>query len=383
MSVKAELPPLSLYIHIPWCERKCPYCDFNSHENFQPEQEALYAKRLIEDLKHDLETFEINRPLHSIFIGGGTPSIFSVDTIDFLLNEISKLISFETGIEITMEANPASSQDDYFSSLSNTPVNRVSLGVQSFQEDKLKVLGRLHDKKQALNSLEQIKKYFNNFNLDLMFGLPNQDIESGLSDLQEAMIFEPVHLSWYQLTIEPNTVFYKQPPKLPQQDLIFDLQTEGIAYLNSHGLSNYEISAYGKSDFESRHNLNYWEFGDYLGIGAGAHGKISEKKNNENGLNILRYHKTRLPRDYLSKTLIAQQSIVPESELPLEFLMNFLRLKKPLPLSSFQARTGLDAKILSPFIDTAAKQGLITSAHNQLVKTQLGELHLDSLLSLI
>ena len=376
------LPPLSLYIHIPWCERKCPYCDFNSHENKQEFSEAEYIECLLEDFKQDLALAK-NRKLASIFIGGGTPSLFKCESIDYLLKKIAGEIDFEDDIEITLEANPASSQHDYFLALAQTPVNRVSIGIQSFQDEKLKSLGRLHSSDQARQALSDLQKNFSNFNIDLMFGLPQQNIKDALFDLEAALCFAPKHLSWYQLTIEPNTIFYRNKPILPSDEIIFDMQNFGKQFLASHALEQYEVSAFSRQLWQSKHNLNYWQFGDYLAIGAGAHGKISSI-NNES-ITVTRYQKKRMPKDYMDSrkgSYIAKIFQVKKSELPLEFFMNHLRLNKNTSLSLFSARTGLDYSTIKSFSEKAQALKLLELRNDEFIKTELGARHLDSLLTL-
>lgn len=377
-----NLPPLSLYIHMPWCERKCPYCDFNSHENKNDFNEVQYIQCLIADFKLQLEMAQ-GRSLHSIFIGGGTPSLFKVENINFLLQSIKKEIGFTENIEITLEANPASSQDNYFSSLAQTLVNRVSLGVQSFQKDKLTALGRLHSEQEASLAITALKKNFDNFNIDLMFALPQQTTDDCLFDLQSALDFSPPHLSWYQLTIEPNTIFYRTTPTLPNDDLVFDMQAAGTALLAKNNLQQYEISAFSQANKQSKHNLNYWLFGDYLAIGAGAHGKITQYKDNH--LTITRFQKTRVPKDYMkaqASAFTAKEEVVNKKELALEFFMNTLRLQQKISFQLFYERTGLAFSDIGYFCEKAESLKLITFDNNWLTKTALGDKHVDTLLSL-
>lgn len=380
MSITPELPPLSLYIHIPWCERKCPYCDFNSHENFQQDLEPLYINKLIQDFETELPHVQ-NRVLQSIFIGGGTPSMFSPDSIKTLLLAIRERIQFSPNIEITLEANPASSQSNYFERLSSTLVNRVSLGVQSFNKGKLEFLGRLHSSEQALSSIAYIKRHFSNFNIDLMFGLKSQNQMQALDDLKQALTFSPPHLSWYQLTIEKNTVFYNRPPLLPDEDSCFELHQAGIHLLENSNYDHYEISAFAIEGKQSIHNLNYWNFGDYLGIGAGAHGKITQLID---GLPVVkRTQKSRLPKDYLERNeLTSKHTVLSGNDLALEFLMNALRLKQAVNFELFEKRTGLNPSVLNPFLEDAVKKGLLIVDNHSFFKTVLGENHLDSLLAL-
>lgn len=378
-----KLPPLSLYIHIPWCERKCPYCDFNSHENKNDFNEEHYIECLIEDFTLQLNKVQ-GRELQSIFIGGGTPSLFKTDNINLLLNAIKNKIGFANNIEITLEANPASSQADYFSSLAQTLVNRVSLGVQSFQDKKLSTLGRLHSSDEASLALGALKKSFDNFNIDLMFALPEQSIDDCLFDLQSALHFSPPHLSWYQLTIEPNTVFYRNTPVLPIDDLVFDMQEAGNLLLLNNNLQQYEISAFSQRHRQSKHNVNYWQFGDYLAIGAGAHGKITYLKNEH--LEITRFQKTRVPKDYMNARahhFTAKEEVINKSELALEFFMNTLRLNQSVSFELLYQRTGLTFSDVALFCETAKSKKLITFNEVSLSKTSLGEKHVDTLLGLL
>ncbi len=376
------LPPLSLYIHIPWCERKCPYCDFNSHENKQEFSEEEYIQCLLKDFKQDLPLAQ-NRKLESVFIGGGTPSLFKIESIDYLLKKIATEIEFSPEVEITLEANPASSQNDYFSALSQTPVNRVSLGVQSFQNEKLGRLGRLHSSAQAQQALVDLRKHFTNFNIDLMFGLTQQSVDDALFDLNTALSFFPKHLSWYQLTIEPNTVFYRNKPVLPDEDIIFEIQEAGRSMLEKNVFKHYEVSAFCQTKWQSKHNLNYWQFGDYLAIGAGAHGKITQITNGH--LEIMRFQKKRMPKDYVSaqnSSFTSNKFQVKKADLPLEFFMNYLRLNESAPLSVFYQRTGLAYSSIYEFSEQAQKLNLIKIENNEIIKTKLGAQHLDTLLTL-
>lgn len=351
------LPPLSLYIHIPWCIKKCPYCDFNSHafEKSFPEQDYITA--LLEDLQNDLH-FVQNRKLVSIFIGGGTPSLFSPESLSYLLSSIRLLIPFEENIEITLEANPGTFEQNKFSEFREAEINRLSIGIQSFQSDFLKKLGRVHSDEEALLAPEiALQAGFTNFNLDLMFGLPEQSVELGLKDLDQAIIFEPSHLSWYQLTIEPNTVFYSQPPALPPTITTETMQEKGIALLEAEGFERYEVSAYGKTGKQAQHNLNYWQFGDYLGIGAGAHGKITLPNENK----IIRSRKTKQPQAYLdpNKNYLAETVAIPAQELILEFMMNVLRLSKGVKADTLEARTGIKINNILPILNKLQAEGLL------------------------
>ena len=339
MSALLKLPPLSLYVHIPWCLQKCPYCDFNSHEFDGELPETQYVDALLEDLARDLEYVQ-QRPLHSIFFGGGTPSLFSAEAIERILSACKKQIGFERNIEITLEANPGTFEQDRFANYRAVGINRLSIGIQSFQAAMLSKLGRVHDEREALSAAEiALAAGFENFNLDLMFGLPGQSLELAMTDLKQALALQPTHISWYQLTLEPNTVFYKNPPKLPKPDLIDRIQDAGIALLDEAGYQRYEISAFSRHGKQAKHNLNYWHFGDYLGIGAGAHGKITRTLQSQ----IIRTRKIRQPKAYLAQesVLNADISEIAESDLALEYMMNVLRLVQGSDLEEFESRTGL------------------------------------------
>lgn len=382
MNSTQTLPPLSLYIHIPWCIKKCPYCDFNSHKAPETLNEGQYIDCLLEDLKNDLNLVQ-DRKLKSIFIGGGTPNLFKPESFSKLLVQIEALIDFDENIEISLEANPGALKEDYFLSLSQTGINRISLGVQSFQEDKLLHLGRVHSADNAKQSIEQISKHFSNFNIDLMFGLENQTIDDAIYDINQALNSSPKHLSWYQLTIEPNTIFYRNTPTLPSEDNIFDIQSAGKALLCNSNLHQYEISAFSVEGKNCRHNLNYWTFGDYIGIGAGAHGKNTELKSQT--ISVSRSQKTRTPKDYLNpkKSFLAKQEAISNTELSLEFFMNTLRLNQPIPTNLFEQRTGLSASRLSHFLSTAQEQGFITIENGAITRKEKGELFLDTLLGML
>ena len=301
-------PPLSLYIHIPWCVEKCPYCDFNSHalKHAIPEQD--YIAQLLLDLDSDIERFALNdRPLHSIFIGGGTPSLFSAPAIDQLLTEVLQRFEHKADIEITLEANPGTVEAEKFIGFFNGGVSRLSIGVQSFASDKLIKLGRIHDSEQAKVAANLASECgVKSFNLDLMHGLPDQTVAHALDDLKTAIRLNPSHISWYQLTIEPNTAFHSRPPKLPQDEVLWNIQDQGIALLNEAGYQQYEISAYSKPEFQCQHNLNYWKFGDYLGIGCGAHGKITDV----NKQTVHRTVKVKHPKGYLDTSRKAPLTFV-------------------------------------------------------------------------
>lgn len=352
-----SLPPLSLYIHIPWCIKKCPYCDFNSHafDNNFPEQE--YINALVDDLQSDLHYIQ-GRSLQSIFIGGGTPSLFSAESFSTLLSSINSFITFADDIEITLEANPGTFEQNKFSEFRAIGLNRLSIGIQSFQADFLKKLGRVHSDKEALLAPEiALQAGFDNFNLDFMFGLPEQTSQQAIADLKQAINYNPSHISWYQLTIEPNTAFYSKPLALPANELIESMHEEGINLLNSAGFNRYEISAFSNTDRQSKHNLNYWQFGDYLGIGAGAHGKITLLNENK----IIRTRRTKQPQAYLDphKDYLADISAIPEQDLVLEFMMNTLRLNDGVTEKLLHERTGINLKQVSSIVDELRSDGLL------------------------
>lgn len=375
-------PPLSLYIHIPWCIKKCPYCDFNSHgikNNLDEVPEKEYVARLLEDLAQQIPNVW-GRRLHSIFIGGGTPSLFSAKAIDQLLSGVRSLIQFEHDIEITMEANPGTFEVEKFLGFRQAGINRLSIGVQSFNAEHLEILGRVHDPEQAIAAAEFAHKAgFNSFNLDLMHGLPNQSLDQALSDLQTAIDLNPQHISWYQLTLEPNTLFYQKPPKLPQDETLWDIQEAGQKLLADNGYTQYEISAYAKAiNFQSKHNFNYWQFGDYLGIGAGAHGKITRLDLGE----IQRTTNKRHPKDYLTQDWaeVTQTTSIPKHELPFEFMLNALRLVEGVPSQIYSQRTGLLLADIEPMLKQAIDDGLLSKQPNWIAPTEKGSLFLNELL---
>lgn len=369
---------LSLYIHIPWCIKKCPYCDFNSHKSPETLPEKNYVQALLADLKEDLIRFPA-REISSIFIGGGTPSLFSGDSFYFLLEALKALLPFSKDIEITMEANPGTVEQQRFSEYRQAGINRLSLGIQSFNPNHLKRLGRIHDENQARRAIEVARRAgFDNLNLDIMHSLPEQTVEEGLTDLQTALSYEPEHLSWYQLTIEPNTVFYKQNPPLPSEDDSFSIEEQGFALLQEQGLLRYEISAFATHERQSRHNLNYWLFGDYYGIGAGAHGKHTTP----NGL--LRTCKYKQPKDYLNpeKPFLANLEEVTGQALLFEFMLNTSRLEQAIPLALCKQSTGLDLALLLPGLQRAEKKGLITLNATHWQVTPLGRRFTNNLQAL-
>ncbi|KJS72584.2 MAG: oxidase [Pseudomonas sp. BICA1-14] len=372
-----ELPPLAAYVHIPWCVRKCPYCDFNSHAAGPELPEDAYVAALLADLRADLEHVG-DRRLTSIFFGGGTPSLFSAKALAAIVDGLERLVGFAEDVEITLEANPGTFEQAKFRDYRQLGINRLSIGVQSFQADKLKALGRIHDGDEAIRAADMARAAgFDNFNLDLMHGLPDQSLEDALSDLRIAIAQQPTHLSWYQLTLEPNTVFWSQPPQLPEDDILWDIQEAGQALLAEHGYRQYETSAYAQPGRQARHNLNYWTFGDFLGIGAGAHAKFSHADGR-----ILRSWKTRLPKDYLdpAKAFRAGEKLLAADELPFEFLMNVLRLTDGVPAMLFTQRTGLPLDVLAKPRRDAEARGLLSADPARLVATPKGQLFLNDLL---
>lgn len=369
--------PLSLYIHTPWCVQKCPYCDFNSHniKALPPYEE--YIEHLIQDLKIDL-ALAGDRKIHSIFIGGGTPSLFSSTLIHHLLDQIQYNIAFEPDIEITIEANPNSVDANHFSGYIHAGINRISVGVQSFQTAKLKQLGRIHNPDEATKAVELAKSLnLPSVNLDLMHGLPEQTLNDALYDLKQAITLSPQHLSWYQLTIEPNTLFGSKPPKLPDEDLLWDIYQEGHQLLIESGYIQYETSAYAREGFQCKHNLNYWHFGDYLGIGCGAHGKLTQADGN-----IIRTIKTRHPKGYMDGRYLEKKYVVEKSELPFEFFMNQFRLLEPAKKTLFEQRTFLSLSSIEKPMKQAVKNGYITEDASYWYLTEKGKLFLNSLLEL-
>ncbi len=371
------LPPLALYIHIPWCVRKCPYCDFNSHtaSPVLPEQE--YVDALLADLDQDLHAV-YGRELTSIFFGGGTPSLFSAEALGRLLKGVEQRIPFAADIEITLEANPGTFEQEKFVAYRKLGINRLSIGIQSFQQEKLEALGRIHNGDEAVRAAGMARQAgFDNFNLDLMHGLPDQSLDDALSDLRQAIALKPTHISWYQLTLEPNTVFWNQPPLLPEDDTLWDIQEAGQALLAEHGYAQYEVSAYAQAGRPARHNLNYWSFGDFIGIGAGAHGKLSHPDGR-----IVRTWKTRLPKDYLNpaKSFQAGEKSLSNDEMPFEFLMNALRLTAGVESRLYPERTGLSLETLAEGRREAEQSGLLQVEPSRLAATERGQLFLNDLL---
>ncbi|RRO05569.1 radical SAM family heme chaperone HemW [Pectobacterium aquaticum] len=372
-----KLPPLSLYIHIPWCVQKCPYCDFNSHalKGDVPHQE--YVDHLLADLDADLPLAS-GRELHSIFIGGGTPSLLSAEAMQALLDGVRARIPLTPDAEITMEANPGTVEADRFSGYQRAGINRISIGVQSFDPQKLTRLGRIHGPDEARRAAHLATGLgLRSFNLDLMHGLPDQSLDEALDDLRQAIALNPPHLSWYQLTIEPNTLFSSRPPTLPDDDALWDIYEQGHALLSAAGYQQYETSAYAKPGYQCQHNLNYWRFGDYLGIGCGAHGKLTFSDGR-----ILRTVKVRHPRGYMQGTYLDKQHDVANDDRPFEFFMNRFRLLEAAPREDFTAYTGLDEHSIRSQLDQALAQGYLTETATHWQITEHGKLFLNSLLEL-
>ena len=374
ISLKA-LPPLALYVHIPWCVRKCPYCDFNSHQRTGELPEKEYLQRLFEDLEGLLPSVW-GRRLVSVFIGGGTPSLFSPDSIDALLSGIRARLTLEPQAEITLEANPGTVEAARFRGFRDAGVNRISVGVQSFDDRMLAALGRIHSSAEARRAVDAALAAFDNVNLDLMYGLPGQSAAMARSDIEQALGCGVPHLSAYQLTIEPNTVFWSQPPKLPEHDLCADMQLAAEEALGATGYEHYETSAFAKPGRRCRHNLNYWEFGDYLGIGAGAHGKISFPDR------ITRHERIKQPAEYMKGSAFVAAKDVPAGEIPFEFMLNALRLIDGFPATLFTERTGLPITVLEAQLRAAEDRQLIERDWQRIRPSARGRLFLNELLEL-
>ncbi len=383
--------PLALYLHFPWCVRKCPYCDFNSHTARGELDEAAYVDALMRDLEFELREGD-SRALSSIFMGGGTPSLFSGASIARVLREVERRIAFDADIEITLEANPGTADAKNFREYRAAGVNRLSIGVQSFDDAALKRLGRIHGGDEAVRAFDTARGAgFDNLNLDLMFALPQQSAEAAAADVRKALALAPEHLSYYQLTLEPNTEFAARPPLLPDDDAAWEIQTRSQALLAEHGYAQYEVSAYARAGRQCRHNRNYWAFGDYLGIGAGAHGKRSflstDNANTASAtapLAIERRARHKHPRSYLetagTASAIQETRVVGAEELPFEYVMNALRLNEGFDYADFEARTGLDRAALRAPLARARSRGLLDEHDTRLRASALGRTHLNALL---
>ncbi len=380
MSEFSVLPPLSLYIHLPWCVKKCPYCDFNSHTFSSGIPDLQYVNALITDLESQLPTIW-GRRIISVFIGGGTPSLFSAEAINKIMQTIRSHLNCLPNMEVTMEANPGTVEQQKFNEFFQAGVNRLSIGVQSFDDKKLQALGRIHSAREAIVAFEVARKAgFENINIDLMFGLPDQTVSDGLSDLQQAIDLAPQHISWYQLTIEPNTFFYNHPPVTPQEDDVWNLQQQGQQMLADAGYQQYEISAYAKNKQQCKHNLNYWQFGDYLALGAGAHGKISRADTGE----VMRYWQLRKPQDYMQATAtdkISGTDILTSEQLVFEFMLNALRLKQGFEITTFEQHTGISADVIKLKCQQMIEKGLLEKQKNGYAATPQGYLFLNDLIN--
>ncbi len=365
-------PPLSLYVHMPWCVRKCPYCDFNSHAAPEELPAQEYIRALVADLEQDLPMVW-GRPVQSVYFGGGTPSLFSADQIAVFLSAARARLELRPDVEITLEANPGTIERDSFSAYAEAGINRVSLGVQSFDDNLLKRIGRIHGRREIEQSLQSLNSAgISNFNIDLMFALPGQDPAQSRNDIELAIDARPAHISFYQLTIEPNTAFAAQPPTLPLEDMAWDMQQAGLEILEANAYGQYEISAFAQAEKQSRHNMNYWRFGDFVAVGAGAHGKITTAANGQ----VQRYAKHRHPRRYLqaldSGDWRAETRILSEEELVFEFFLNQLRLKQGVVIEDFSARTGLQWCVVEQRVQKAVKKGLLEVREKRISPTALG-----------
>ena len=395
------LPPLSLYVHIPWCVKKCPYCDFNSHQikdvNSDPtgevkikfdgvisepvKKQGFDEKRYLEALRIDLQSVlpkVWGRRIHTIFIGGGTPSLLSEQGLDQLLSDIRALLPVNADAEITMEANPGTFEIEKFKSFAKSGVNRISLGIQSFDDEKLKALGRIHDGAQAQEAVKSALELFDQVNLDLMYALPGQTMDDALADIRQAISFNPAHISLYHLTLEPNTLFAKYPPVLPDDDSAFEMLDALMAELDSAGYGRYEVSAYAKSGHRCQHNLNYWQFGDYIGIGAGAHGKISAHNQ------IARQTNERHPDNYMDKIFnqghaLIEERLLDKDDLPFEYMLNILRLTDGAPSHQFKERTGQEIAAINSMMEQALKKGLLDQDPRFIKPSSLGLQYLNDL----
>ena len=371
--------PLSLYIHMPWCVRKCPYCDFNSHAvpngELSIDLEQQYLAALVADFETQIEMAQ-GRAIHSVFIGGGTPSLISAQGYTWLFQQLKARLDFSHGCEITLEANPGTVEHAPFEQYLAAGINRLSLGVQSFDGQQLQDLGRIHSAEHALNAIQQARQAgFERVNVDLMHGLPHQSVAQALNDLMLAVEQGATHISWYQLTIEPNTVFFRTQPVLPQDEILEQIQEQGEAYLKANGYINYEVSAWRKEQ-PSIHNLNYWQFGDYLAIGAGAHAKVTRSDG------IYRFQKTRLPKDYLAKVPAEhiQMKKIEADELPFEFMMNVLRLNHGVDAQLYEQRTGLDLNRINSILHQLREKKLLVADETRIACTEQGHLFLNSVL---
>ena len=373
------LPPLSLYIHIPWCMRKCPYCDFNSHEARSAVPEQAYVAALIRDLELALPQIW-GRPVYTVFIGGGTPSLLSAEAVERILSAVRTLLPLDLNAEITLEANPGTVETERFVGYRAAGVNRLSLGIQSFNDEHLKVLGRIHDAAEAKRAIQIAQQHFDNVNLDLMYGLPGQTLQQAEQDVRTALEFAPQHLSCYHLTIEPNTLFAHQPPQLPDDDASHAMQQHIEQLLAEHSYLHYETSAFAQPKKQARHNLNYWQFGDYLGIGAGAHGKLSFPNK------IVRQMKYKQPQAYLDAVAkdapLQSEHELTKGDLAFEFMMNALRLNQGFDETLFEERTSLPLLLIRRELEEAKRRGLLEHKTGRIAPTELGRRFLNDLLQI-
>ena len=369
------LPPLALYAHLPWCVRKCPYCDFNSHEKQDALPEVAYVDALVADLEGLLPSVW-GRRLRSVFIGGGTPSLFAPESIDRLLAAVRARLPLEPGAEVTLEANPGTAEAGRFRGYRAAGVNRLSLGIQSFDDAKLKALGRIHSADEARRAIGMAQETFDNVNLDVMYGLPGQTLAEARADVAEGLRFGTTHFSAYQLTLEPNTVFYSKPPQLPEHDDCADMQLAVEELAGAAGFEHYETSAFARPGRRCRHNMNYWEFGDYLGIGAGAHGKLSFADR------VTRHERVKQPREYMTSAGTLREKVIAARELPFEFMLNALRLVQGVPAVLFEQRTGLPRAAVARKLAAAEDQGLLEKDPQRIRPSRRGRLFLNDLLQL-
>ncbi|MGB4246825.1 MAG: radical SAM family heme chaperone HemW [Pseudohongiellaceae bacterium] len=378
-----QLPPLSLYVHIPWCVRKCPYCDFNSHQKNGELPEADYINALLEDFAHDLPYVQV-REISTIFFGGGTPSLFSAAAYEKLFAGLQRHVKFSPDIEITLEANPGTAEREKFADYRRAGINRLSIGIQSFADAQLQNLGRIHGSADGRKAIEFARMAgFDNLNVDIMYGLREQSLDSALQDLRFAIEYQPEHLSWYQLTIEPNTEFFKRPPVLPPEDELIAIQDSGLALLSQHGYARYEVSAFARDGRRAAHNLNYWRFGDYLGIGAGAHGKITLASEQR----IIRTRKKKQPGHYLEARhsllengFSAETAAIARDDLALEFMLNALRLTEGFTSAQFEAATGLGFDTVQKQVESLLNKKLLMTTGGVIRPTDKGQQFLNSVL---
>ncbi len=372
---------LGLYVHLPWCVRKCPYCDFNSHQKPAVLPEAAYVQALCRDLRQEAQRYIGAAPITSVFFGGGTPSLFSAAALAEILHVARECFAFAVDVEVTLEANPGAVEHDEFSAYREAGINRISLGVQSLDDSRLHKLGRVHSSADVYQAVDAMRASgFDNYNIDIMHGLPDQSLQGALADLQQACDLSPTHLSWYQLTIEPNTQFALKPPILPQEETLVDIESQGKRLLKQANYQQYEVSAYSLNHaYPCRHNLQYWQFGDYIGVGAGAHGKCTQPETGQ----IVRYWKQRHPKTYLAATsVLGGERELSAEELPLEFMLNACRLTQGFPLALFEMTTHLDRSVVTPALAKAQQQNLVVLDNGHVHLTAKGQKFLNTLLLL-